>query len=61
MYKLAKFIYQMGRKKAYAEIIAQLESSRSKVTQNRDGAIVGNEIKDIIVDLRKRQSEEEGA
>lgn len=58
MLKLVKYVYEMGRKKAYAEIVAQLETSRNKITRDRDGVRLDNEIKDIIGDLRDRYEQE---
>lgn len=58
-FKAIKLVYEMGRKKAYAEVIAQLETSRNKLTRNRDGVTTDNEIKSIIADLRQRQADEE--
>lgn len=58
MFKLVKYVYELGRKKAYAEIVAQLEVSRTKITRNREGVMVDNEIKEVIADLRQRYDEE---
>lgn len=58
-FKAIKLVYAMGRTKAYAEVIAQLETSRNKLTRNRDGVTTDNEIKSIIADLRQRQADEE--
>ena len=58
-FKAIKLVYEMGRKKAYSEIIAQLESSRSRLTQNRDGALVNEQIILIVQDLKTKQADEE--
>ena len=58
MFKIIKYVYEMGRKKAYAEVVAQLETSRNKITRDREGVRLDNEIKAIIGDLRDRYEQE---
>ena len=52
MVKLARFIYQMGRKQAYAEIVAHLETLVVKLPRNREGQLLREPVENTIDGLK---------
>jgi len=59
MLRLAKFIYDMGRRKGYAEAIVELEHLQTTITRSREGTIVRREVLAIIDRLKTAQKDDE--
>lgn len=60
MLRLATFIYNMGRRKAYSETIVKLEHLQTTITRSREGTIVRKEVLAIIDELKDAQKDPEG-
>ena len=59
MLRLAKFIYDMGRRKGYSEVIGKLEHLQVTVTRTREGENVRKELIAIIDELKTVQAVDE--
>jgi len=59
MLRVAKFIYDMGRRKGYAEVIGKLEHLQTTVTRTREGENARKEIVAIIDELKIAQKDDE--
>lgn len=60
MLRLATFIYNMGRQKAYSEIIARLERTVTTIAPTREGTIARKDVRAIIDELKVAQKDPEG-
>lgn len=60
MLKLAKFIYAMGRKQAYSEVIAKLEGLSVNLPRTREGFILKEPIDTTIKEIKLALGDEEG-
>ena len=52
MVKLARFIYRMGRRQAYAEMLAHLETLAVKLPRNREGQLLREPVETAIRDIK---------
>lgn len=52
MFKLAKFIYNAGRRQAYAEMLTHLEALVVNLPRTRDGQVLRQPINDTITKLK---------
>lgn len=52
MFKLVKFIYNAGRRQAYAEMLAHLETLAIKLPRNREGQNLREPIETAITKLK---------
>lgn len=59
-YKLAVYLYQRGRRQAYAEIVSELETLAVKLPRTRDGQILREPIDVTIKNLKAKLADEEG-
>jgi len=59
MLRLAKFIYDMGRRKGYSEIIYKLEHLQTTITRSREGTIVRSQVIAMIDELKVAQKVDE--
>ncbi len=57
MLKLAKYIYAMGRRQAYAEILAKLETLAIQLPRTREGQLLRQPINETIDELVKSLEE----
>jgi len=59
MFKLGRFIYEMGRKQAYTQIISHLETLAVKLPRNREGQLLRQPIEETIKAIRATIGDEE--
>lgn len=59
MLRLATFIYNMGRRKGYSEMIAKLEHLQTTITRSREGTIVRQQVIAMIDELKQAQKDDE--
>lgn len=52
MYKTFKFIFSLGRRQAYREILSDLVSLRSSLPKTRESQLIGGDIQDLIDKLK---------
>lgn len=52
MYKTFKFIFSLGRRQAYREILQDLVSLRSSLPKTRESQLIGGDITDLIDKLK---------
>lgn len=60
MFKVAQFIFQMGRKQAYTEVISDLETLAIQLPRNREGQLLRRPIDEKIKEIRAKYLVEEG-
>ena len=59
MFKLVKYIYEMGRKQAYTEILSQLETLVVRLPRNREGQLLRQPVEETIKAIRLTVGDEE--
>ena len=59
MFKLIKFVYSMGREKAYAEIVAELRLLVADLPPTREGQLLKDPVDRTIKRLKERLECEE--
>lgn len=58
MLKLAKYLYNMGRRQAYTEVLTHLETLAVKLPRNREGQLLRQPIDDTIKAIRAEWGKE---
>lgn len=57
MFRLAKYIYNLGRRQAYSEILAKLETLSVKLPHNREGQNLRQPVNETIAELKQKLEE----
>lgn len=57
MFKLAKYIYKLGRRQAYTEVVAKLETTAVNLPRTREGQLLRQPINELIDSLVKQLEE----
>jgi hypothetical protein len=52
MFKVINYVYRMGRRQAYSEMLSTLETLAVKLPRNREGQLLRQPIEDAITKLK---------
>lgn len=58
-FKVIQFVYQKGRRQAYAEMLSTLETLAVKLPRNREGQLLREPINNALAELKAKLQEGE--